>query len=378
MTSMEQEIYKYWLGSSNLNSKKVMALLNYFGNPKDAFYASDKVLEDMKKSSISNGIKFSNRDMEMLINSRNLDELRNKLHYLHTHGIDYITIVDDSYPDKLRHIYDPPFLLYIKGNPIQNHKKHIAVIGARECSPYGKEIAKYLAGAIAREGIVIISGLARGVDSYAHMGATSVGGSTYAVLGSGIDICYPAENIELYMEIQQKGTIISEYEPGIKPLSYHFPMRNRIISALSDGILVIEAREKSGSLITVDMGLDQGKNIYAVLGRITDKLSTGCNNLIKMGAKVVTSPSDILEDFIDYYSDSGYIEQQPVNNLNEEEKIVYELINFTPKHIMEISELSGIPIDKIMEHLLSLELKNLIKQYTKNYYVRSNMRNSPE
>ena len=128
------------------------------------------------------------------------------------------------------------------------------------------------------------------MDSYAHQGCLLVEGSTYGILGCGIDICYPKENINIYMDMQKKGGVISEYGPGIKPLAYNFPMRNRIISALSDGIVIIEAREKSGSLITVDMGLDQGKNIYAVPGRITDKLSMGCNNLIKMGAKVVTSP----------------------------------------------------------------------------------------
>lgn len=369
---IEDEIYRYWIGSiGNISSKKIMAILDFFGNPKDAYFASDKALEDMKNSLNAKGIGINDRDIGAIVSSRNSDTLKRNHNYLKTHGIYYVTIPDDSYPDKLRNIYDPPFLLYLKGNPIPKDKKALAVIGARECSPYGKEVAKYLAGAIAKEGIIIISGLARGVDSYAHLGTISVGASTYAVLGCGIDICYPAENINLYMDIQQKGGIISEYGPGVKPLSYHFPMRNRIISALSDGILVIEAREKSGSLITVDMGLDQGKNIYAVPGRITDKLSAGCNNLIKMGAKVVTSPSDILEDLLNYYSNDNEQEKSPPELLSEAEQIIYDILSFAPKHIAEISEQSGFPVDKLMEHMLSLELKNLIEQCAKNYYVKS-------
>jgi len=292
------------------------------------------------------------------------------LQFLKERRIEYVTILDEAYPDKLRHIYDPPLILYLKGKPLPGDKKSIAVVGARNCSVYGREIGEYLAKAIAKEDIIIISGLARGVDSHAHMGALAAGGSTYAVLGCGIDICYPAENINLYMDMQNNGGIISEYGPGIKPLSYHFPMRNRIISALSDGILVIEAGEKSGSLITVDMGLDQGKNIYAVPGRITDKLSKGCNNLIKMGAKVVTSPADILEDLVDYYA-AGELEQHNMKKLlNEEERTVYEILGFTPMHIEEISVLSKIQPAKLMEHLLSLELKDLVRQCTKNFYIR--------
>jgi len=326
----------------------------------------------MKAKCREKGINITDREMAAIVSGRSPDLVRKNLIYLKERGISYVTVLDGTYPDKLRHIYDPPVILYYKGNFLPKSKKALAIIGARNCSSYGREVAMYLAGAFAKEGIIIISGLARGIDSYAHMGALSAGGYTYAVMGSGIDVCYPAENIELYMDIQGQGGIISEYGPQVKPLPYHFPMRNRIISALSDGILVVEAGEKSGSLITVDMGLDQGKNIYAVPGRITDKLSAGCNKLIKMGAKVVTSPSDVLEDFFEYYSadESGQYKLKGI--LNEEEKAVYELLDMTPKHIEEICELSKIPLDKLMEHLLSLELKDLIRQGPKNFYIRIN------
>lgn len=367
----EQDIYTYWLCTyTNLNYKKLSAVIEYFKCPKDFFFASEKALKDVKEYCRSKGITITDRETAAIITSRKPDNLKKNLSFLKERRIGYITVFDEAYPDKLRHIYDPPVILYFKGNHLPFGKKSLAVVGARNCSSYGKEIARYLAGSIAKEGIVIISGLARGIDSYAHAGAVSAGGSTYAVLGCGIDICYPAENINLYMDIQKQGGIISEYGPGIKPLPYHFPMRNRIISALSDGILVIEAGEKSGSLITVDMGLDQGKNIYAVPGRITDKLSLGCNNLIKMGAKVVTSPSDVLEDLIACYSadESGQLNIKEA--LVKEERIIYQLLSLTPRHIEEISQMSQMPIDKLMEIMLSMELKDMVAQPLKNYYVR--------
>jgi DNA processing protein len=316
-----------------------------------------------------NGIEISDRDLETIINRKDMDLLRKNMEYLKKHGIEFVTMLDDSYPDKLRNIYDPPFLLYYKGNPLSYNKKIISVVGARECSIYGRETAKYLAAVLAKEDIIIISGMARGIDSYAHMGALSSEGITHGIMGCGIDICYPAENIKLYMDIQAKGGIISEYGPGIKPLAYHFPMRNRIISALSDGILVIEAREKSGSLITVDMGLDQGKNIYAVPGRITDKLSEGCNNLIKMGAKVVTSPGDILEDLLEYFN-SGDDQLKLTGILDSSEQAIYDILSLSPMHIEDVLSLTGLNRREIMEYLLSMELKDIISQPFKNYYTR--------
>lgn len=368
--SIEDDIYTYWIGSiPSLRTKKIEAILDYFASPREAYYASIRAMEEMIKACNINGVDITERDLESMLNEKDIDVIRRNMEYLTKHEIKFVTKLDESYPDKLRNIYDSPFLLYYKGNPLPENKKIISVVGARECSIYGKEIAKYLAGALAKEDIIVISGLARGIDSYAHMGALLSEGITYGIMGCGIDICYPAENINLYMDIQTKGGIISEYGPGSKPLAYHFPMRNRIISALSDGILVIEAREKSGSLITVDMGLEQGKNIYAVPGRIIDKLSEGCNNLIKMGAKVVTSPRDILEDLILYVSNDNN-QMSLCGILPHDERIIYENINISPKHIEELMELTGFDIGKLTEHLLSLELKDMIKQPMKNYYIR--------
>lgn len=366
----EQDIYKLWLGSiPNLKANKIETIIKHFGSPREAYNSSNSAMESMiKNCNLENG-RFTDHDLESIILARNMDIIVKNLEYLEKHEIKYVTMLDTIYPNKLKNIYDPPFLLYYKGKPLPDDKKTISIVGARECSIYGRETAKYLAGVLAKEDVIIVSGLARGIDSYAHMGALSADGISYGIMGCGIDICYPVENIKLYMDMQLKGGIISEYGPGIKPLAYHFPMRNRIISALSDGILVIEAKEKSGSLITVDMGLDQGKNIYAVPGRINDKLSEGCNSLIKMGAKMVTSPKDILEDLFDYISNET--EQLGLTGiLCDDEQIIYELISLAPKHIEELMNITGFNIGRLMENILSLELKDMIYQPMKNYYTR--------
>ncbi len=371
MIKMKQELYRYWIGSiPKAGSYKIETMLTYFGSPEAMYHASDKAMEDMKKSCGDRGISITEKDIDIIKFSKDAEVLNRNYGYLMEHGIRMITKLDSSYPEKLRHIYDSPFSLYLKGNPFPCGKKAIAVVGARECSVYGKEAAKYLSGALAKEGILIISGLARGIDSCAHTGALSQGGSTYGIMGCGIDFCYPVENINLYMDMQESGGILSEYGPGIKPLPYHFPMRNRIISGLSDGVLVIEAREKSGSLITVDMGLDQGKNIYAVPGRITDKLSGGCNNLIKMGAKAVTSPQDILEDLLEYRCDKAENQLKLAGLLSPHEQEVYDALTLSPVHIEELAGLTGLDIGKLMEVLLSMELKDLIQQPMKGYYIR--------
>lgn len=371
---MGNELYKYWIASiPNIRANKIEAMLGYFGSPEDVFLASNESMHNMKKFCEENNIGMTNQNIDVIIASKNTEKIKKEYDYLCEHGISFITKLDDSYPDKLRHIYDSPFSLYLKGKPFPNDKKFIAIVGARECSIYGKNMANHLAGAIAREGIGIISGLARGIDSYAHTGALSAGGSTYGIMGCGIDICYPRENINLYMNMQNAGGIISEYGPGVKPLPYHFPMRNRIISGLSDGVLIIEAREKSGSLITVDMGLDQGKNIYAVPGRISDKLSYGCNNLIKMGAKMVTSPQDVLEDLMGYCTNTEVPQLKLSGILSEDEQVIYTQLTLSPIHIEDLATLTGLDFGKLMENLLSLELKDMIKQPLKSYYIKNHM-----
>ena len=206
-----------------------------------------------------------------------------------------IKLEDSTYPEKLKEIYNPPKTIYLIGNEKLLNQKSIAIIGCRECTRYGAENAYKFGYELAKENICVISGFAKGIDTYSHKGAVSAKGKTIAVLGCGLDIIYPPENIELYKQILlQGGAIISEYPLGSKPEKHHFPERNRIISGLSSGVLVIEAKKKSGTMITVDFALEQGREVYAVPGNISSENSYGPNELIKEGATPVTSLNDMI------------------------------------------------------------------------------------
>ena len=219
--------------------------------------------------------------------------------YIKKNNIKVISINDKEYPESLKRIYDPPIVLYANGNLNLLNNKSIAIVGCRLCSVYGKIITKKLAYNLSEKNITIISGMARGIDTYAHIGALEAKGRTIAVLGSGIDVIYPKENERLYYEIiRNNGLILSEYIVGTKPIPMNFPRRNRIISALANGVLVTEAKIRSGSFITVDFALEQGKEIFSVPGNINSANSEGTNSLIKQGAKLVTCVEDILDEII--------------------------------------------------------------------------------
>lgn len=371
---MEREEYNFWISNlKNIGTRKIEMMLQFFGSAEEVYTASREALEEMKVGCLTGAGSrmFSNADIEAILSGRDERRVQESFARLKEKEISFVTREEAGYPDKLRQIYASPFGLYVKGSLPPEGVKCLAVVGARNCSQYGKEMARYLAGAAAKVGIAVISGLARGIDSFAHEGALAAGGKTYAVLGCGIDICYPRESLGIYMDMQKEGGVISEYPLGTQPLAYNFPMRNRIISGLGDAILVIEARARSGSLITVDMGLEQGKDIYALPGKATDALSEGCNNLIKMGAKLVTTPKDILEDLIpDYGNDDKRVENS-CNIMNSAQEKVYSCLNMEPKHIEEISILTKLPMDLLMEQLLDLELRGLVKQSLKNYYCKS-------
>lgn len=210
-------------------------------------------------------------------------------------GIRYVPFGDSIFPKKLRNIPDPPFGLFIKGSLPDEGKPGIAMVGARACSEYGKKVARSFAAELAFYGVQVISGMARGIDSISQKACLEAGGRTFAVLGSGVDVCYPRELTGLYEEIQKNGGVLSSYAPGMPPVSGNFPPRNRIISGLADVVLVVEARRKSGTLITVDMALEQGREVTVVPGRITDSLSQGCHDLMKQGAVAVVDVEQLLE-----------------------------------------------------------------------------------
>ena len=214
--------------------------------------------------------------------------LRDNIHWTHLNKKDY--------PYRLKNIGDPPLMLFYKGKLPEEERPSVAIVGARECSPYGEKTARMFARELSSSGVQIISGMARGIDGISQRGSISAGGNTFGVLGCGVDVIYPEDNKDLFMDILKDGGIISEFNPGTEPLKQYFPSRNRIISGLSDIVLVVEARKRSGTYITVTQALDQGREVFAVPGRITDALSDGCNNLIAAGAEIAVGSKVIIDD----------------------------------------------------------------------------------
>lgn len=282
---------EYWIWLSIIEKKNytiTRRLLDIYKTPEEIWKLSKKELEQLE---------VEEQMIQEMTNPNYRRIVKAYILYMKEKNIQILTIKDEDYPYLLKQIYDPPSVIYIMGNKKILSQNGIAIVGSRNCSLYGQKIAKYLSYQLAKKGIHIISGLARGIDTFSHMGTLQAKGKTIAVLGSGLDVIYPPENAKLAEKIvESEGCLVSEYIVGTKPLGEHFPVRNRIISGLASGVVVVEATEKSGSLITVDFALEQGKNVYAVPGNINSPNSLGTNSLIKQGAKIVTSIEDILED----------------------------------------------------------------------------------
>ncbi|MEG0793821.1 MAG: DNA-processing protein DprA [Lachnospiraceae bacterium] len=285
-------------------------------------------------------------------------------------SIRFITYRDPKYPKKLLDMENPPYALYVKGSLPDGNIPAIAIVGARQCSPYGEYYALEYARTLSSAGIQIVSGMARGIDGIAQRGALDGSGRSFGVLACGVDICYPQEHIGLYMDLQEQGGILSEQPIGALPLAFHFPARNRIISGLSDAILIIEAKENSGSLITAHIALEQGKDIYALPGPVDSMLSKGCNQLIKDGAGVLLSPEDLLKE-LHFFCEKKmeYLKGNKIM-LETTENMVYSRLCLQPKNVNQLIEELEIPIPSLMNALISLELMGLIKEITKNYYVK--------
>ena len=261
--------FKYWLTSLTDISNAKKKLLH------DCSITAEKLFF-MPKDELSDILFFTDEDRKIILESRASYDVEKEWILFQQKDIGFVTMEDEAYPDKLRNIHNPPYSLFYIGALPDKTRKSVAIVGARGRSAYGCEVAKVLAAALSRQGIQIISGMARGIDRDAHMGCLEAGGNTYAVLGSGADTCYPKENRFLYDKIKLSGGIISELMPGTDPQKMFFPMRNRIISGLSDIVVIVEAKKRSGSLITADFAMEQGKDVYVIPGRITDTLSYGC------------------------------------------------------------------------------------------------------
>ena len=284
-------------------------------------------------------------------------------------GIQFTSCEQSDYPKLLRSIRDFPYRIFYKGRLPAEEKKQIAVVGARVCTHYGKHLAEQLAGQIAQAGGEVVSGAAYGIDGAAQWAALSAGGASFAVVGGGVDCRYPRANDRLYDRLEEEGGVLSEFPPGTKPLRYHFPLRNRIISGLSEIVTVIEAKHGSGSLITADYALEQGRAVLAVPGRLDDELSRGCNELIAQGAGVILSPESFAEQvFPDF-------RQQKKNKVSDialapSEKLVYSSLDLHSKSLWELEECTSLSLADLSGSLLALEAKGLIREVERNYYVK--------
>ncbi len=303
--------------------------------------------------------------------------IEDEIKRIHDTGIKLIHFNHPDYPERLKTIYDPPLYFYMNGSITTEDKKSLAIVGARRPTPYGRKVSEMLSAELSSAGFTIISGMARGIDSTAHRTALESGGRSIAVLGCGADIAYPRENELLMRNISGNGAVISEFPIGTWPDKKNFPQRNRIISGLSLGVIVVEAADKSGSLITARFAMEQGREIFAVPGNINSPLSKGANNLIKQGAKAVTGVNDILEEFeqlLTLRSKHG-INSMPVepDEMSDEEMNIFKTLTLEPKHINQVITECGIETRKAIELLLNLELKGLIEQLPGSCYVRSDL-----
>ena len=301
-------------------------------------------------------------DKEIL--NRNLEELHRKQIYFLRRGT-------KEYPKRLSNISAPPYLLYVKGKLPEEEMPAAAIVGARSCTAYGRQSAENFAVSLSRHGVLLVSGMALGIDGAAQRGALKAGGKTIAVLGCGVDLCYPREHIGLYQDILDTGgAIISEYPPGTPPLPQNFPARNRIISGLSDVVLVMEARQKSGSLITADMALEQGKDVYALPGPISSSLSRGCHQLIQQGAGILLSPEELLEE-LEFGSRNlyGKIKETKIK-LESHLDLVYSCLGFCQKGLQQIVEETELPVQTVIGALTDLTLQGYAEEISKNYYVK--------
>ena len=362
---MTHREYWFWLcGIPGVGAAAIKKLLEEYKAPEELFALPEEMVSEISF--------LSDSQKKAFLHFREEERVRKEFDRMTSLGIYFTTIEEETYPARLRQIYDPPAGLFYKGKLPADDVPAAAIVGARNCSPYGREVTLAFAEALARSGISVISGLARGVDGFAHQGALRGNGATFGILGCGVDICYPRQHLELYLQMQEKGGVLSEQLPGNAPVPRNFPMRNRLIAALSDVILVVEAREKSGSLITVDSGLELGREIFAVPGRINDSLSGGCNLLIKNGAVPALSPADVLQHFSDLEQIS--MPEEPVKLiLDSTEKIVYACLDLVPKNIQFIVNHVQMDPPAVMECLDGLVLKGLIQEISRGYYIRTGL-----
>ncbi|MCL2577329.1 MAG: DNA-processing protein DprA [Defluviitaleaceae bacterium] len=362
---MHNDIYMLWLSSmvALVGSRKLNNILEIFGTARDVFFTNTSEIKERAFLSAHAGRIFAQ--------NQNLQYIESLLEKMKYSGIAYFSREHERFPALLKEIPDPPVGIFCIGTLPSDNTHKVAVIGSRKCSEYGLMAARVLSKPLAEAGVVIVSGMARGVDSMAHRGALEGGGKTIAVLGCGVDVCYPSENRNLRKEIIENGCVISEYPPETRPAPAFFPARNRIISGLSYGVVVAEAGKKSGTLITVDQAIDQGREVFSVPGNISSRLSEGTNRLIIEGATPVSDYKDILFSLGIFPEEKNQEEIISKKQLAPDEKQVYDSLNFEPVSVDTLMEITGLNPGRVLFLCAQLEIKGLVKKIHGSRYIKA-------
>lgn len=353
---------RYWVGFTlvkGIGSVRLQGLLEYFGDAATAWNASPLDL-------VSAGL--SRRLAERVVQLRNSLELDDYVASIEKNNIKIVTREDAQYPHRLKEIDQPPPVLFMRGEIVHDDMWGVGIVGTRAVTAYGRQVTEELATVLAQNGVTVVSGLARGVDAVAHQAALKAGGRTIAVLGSGVDKIYPPEHRQLAEKIIPSGAVISDYAPGTPPDSANFPPRNRIISGLSLAVVVVEAGDVSGALITADFAVEQGRDVFAVPGMVYAPQSRGTNRLIANGAKILLQPSDVLEA-LDLTRNVERREVRRVAPTDATEMALFNFLGNEPVHVDDIRANLGLPVEKISAALTMMELKGMVRQVGGMNYI---------
>lgn len=352
----------FWMGLNLVNgigAVRFQKLLDHFGDARTAWEAPPAALQS---------VELTQKVMENLIQVRASVDLLAIWEQLEKLKINLLTWMDENYPRRLKEISQPPPVLYVRGEIIPKDEWAVAVVGTRKLSPYGRQVAEEVAGFLARNGVTVVSGLARGIDSVAHRAALNAGGRSIAVLGNGVDHIYPAENSNLAEKMIENGALISDYPLGTPPDAAHFPIRNRIISGLSIATVIVEAGQKSGALITAEFAANQGRDVFAVPGKIFAPQSKGTNRLIRDGAHPLLNPEDLMAA-LDLTMVTEHQTARTVLPADATEAALFKVLGHEPKHVDEIGMLAKMPIEQVSATLALMELKGIVRQVGGMQYV---------
>ncbi len=359
MSSTERH---YWVGFNKvpgIGAARLRLLVDYFGDLEAAWRAPSHALKQAG---------LDRRSLESLLKVREMLDLDAEMERLHQAGVQAITWVDDCYPPNLRQVYNAPPVLYVRGSLDTRDEWAVAVVGTRRASVYGKEAARMVCTGLAQAGVTVVSGMAQGIDTVAHRACLDAGGRTIAVLGCGVDVVYPARNSQLAAEIVERGALISEYALGTRPDARNFPPRNRIISGLTLGTVVVEGDMGSGALITSGFALEQGREVFAIPGNIFARASRGTNYLIQQGAKLVTQVGDVLEE-LNLTMVSEQAQARTVIPENKTEAVLLERLSAEPIHVDALGRAVNLPIAQVTSTLALMELKGMVRQVGGMSYV---------